>query len=300
MPFYIKNSFLKNIKAHIALFTVALIYGANYTVAKEVLDPGHIKPIGFIALRITTGMVLFGFIATFFIKEKIKKEDWKLVALCALFGVVINQLCFFWGLKMTTAIHSALLLTVTPIIVLIASAILLREAITSRKTIGILIGMAGAAFLILSGKSIGFHSEQITGDLFILINSVSYGLYLVLVKKLMKTYHPFTILSRMFAFGFLIVLPLGWSDLQAVEWSSFSENIWLAVGYVLLLTTFLNYLLNATALKTVSATVAGIYIYLQPIVATLISIGFAKDVMSADKLISAVLIFTGVYLVSQK
>lgn len=298
--FFIKIIFLKNIKAHIALFAVALIYGANYTIAKEVLDPGHIKPIGFITLRITTGMVLFGLITTFFIKEKIKKEDWKLVILCALFGAVINQLCFFIGLEKTTAIHGALLLTVTPIIVLIASAILLREAITFRKTIGILIGMAGAAFLILSGKSISFHSEQIKGDLFVFINSVSYGLYLVLVRKLMKTYHPFTILSRMFAIGFLVVLPLGWSDLQEVEWSSFSGKIWLAVGYVLFFTTFLTYLLNATALKTVPATVAGIYIYLQPIIATLISVSFAKDVMSADKLISAILIFTGVYLVSKK
>lgn len=288
------------LKAHLALLCVAFIYGANYTIAKEVLDPGHVKPVGFIVLRAGSGMLLFGILSLFFIKEKVQKSDWGLIFLCALFGIVINQVSFFMGLEKTTAIHASLILTITPIIVLIASAILLREAITKTKVLGILIGLSGAAYLIASGKNIDFSSDQIFGDLLVLLNSTSYGLYLVLVRKLMKRYNPITILSRLFFFGFLILLPLGWNDLQIAEWSSFSGNIWLAIIYVLIFTTCFAYLLNAYALKRVTATVAGIYIYLQPIIAAGIAIAFAKDVMTPEKLISAVLIFTGVYLVSKK
>ena len=291
---------MKNIKAHLALFTVALIYGANYTIAKEVLDPGYVKPIGFITLRAGAGFVLFTLISVFFIKEKIKKSDWKLVFLCALFGVFINQVSFFVGLKMTTAIHASLIMTITPIIVLITAAVLLKESITKTKILGILIGMSGAAYLILSGGSIDFQSKQITGDLLVLLNSSSYGMYIVLVRKLMADYHPFTILSRVFMLGFLMVLPFGWGDLQAIEWSNFSTGIWAAIAYVLIFTTFFAYLLNAFALKRLTATVASVYIYLQPIIAATIAISFAKDVLTTEKLISATLIFTGVYLVSKK
>jgi len=291
---------LKNIKAHLALFSVALIYGANYTIAKEVLDPGHVKPIGFIALRVIAAFLLFSIVNLFSVKEKIEKSDWKLIFLCAVTGVFVNQISFFTGLKMTTAIHGALILTITPIIVLLAAALLLNESITKTKILGILIGMTGAAYLILAGSSINFKTEQITGDLLILVNAVFYGFYLVLVRKLMTKYHPFTILSRVFFLGLLMVLPFGWSELQEVEWNNFSTEIWAAVAYVMFFTSFVAYLLNAFALQRVTASIAGIYIYLQPIIASAISIYFAKDVMTPDKLISAALIFTGVYLVSKK
>ncbi len=291
---------MKNIKPHLALFAVALIYGANYTIAKEVLDPGHVQPIGFIGLRAGAGMILFWMVQYFAKSEKIKKEDWKLLVLCAFLGVFTNQILFFIGLKWTSAIHASLIITGIPIAVMISAALILREKITRLKILGIIIGIIGATYLITSGKSLNFESSQILGDLCVLGNTISYGLYLVLVRRLMLTYHPFTVLRWVFTFGFLMVIPFAIPDLIQVNWSSLSGNIWAAIGYVLIFTTFLTYLLNAYALKRTTATVVGMYVYLQPIIATTIAIGFAKDVLTTPKVIAAILIFTGVWLVNKK
>ena len=291
---------MKKISAHLALFSVALIYGANYTIAKEVLDPGYVKPIGFILLRSIAGVFLFNFMRVVFINEKVEKQDWKLIALCAFLGVFANQIPFFLGLKLTTAINASLLLTITPIVVLVAGAFILKEKITWTKALGILIGLTGAAYLILYGESVSFSKDQLIGDLLVFLNSVSYGLYLVFVRKLMAKYDPITILSRMYIFGFFMVLPFGYHEVSIIKWSEFSSDIWLSISYVLVFTTFLAYLLNAFALKRVSATIVSIYIYLQPILASAIAISLGKDYLTVDKVIAATLIFTGVFLVSKK
>lgn len=291
---------MKKISAHLALLSVALIYGANYTIAKEVLDPGYVKPIGFILLRSVAGVILFNLVRFAFVNEKVEKQDWKLIALCAFLGVFANQVPFFLGLKLTTAINASLLLTITPIIVLIAGAIILKEKITWSKALGILVGLTGAAYLILYAEAVSFSQDQLIGDLLVFLNSVSYGLYLVFVRKLMAKYSPITVLSRMYIFGFFMVLPFGYSEVAAVQWSELPTGIWLAVSYVLVFTTFLAYLLNAFALKRVSATIVSIYIYLQPILASAIAISYGKDYLTVDKVIAAALIFTGVFLVSKK
>ncbi len=286
------------INAHIALFLVALIYGANYTIAKEVLDNEYIKPIGFILLRVVTGLVLFVIIHTIYVREKVERKDIIRLILCGLFGVAINQTFFFSGLKLTTPINASLIMTSTPILVLIASSIMIGERITLRKILGIIAGCTGAVLLILNGEKINFEKDQILGDLMIFINATSYGIYLVIVKSLMKKYNPITVVKWVFIFGTLFVFPFGVNDLTQVDWSSFKLSIWLAVFYVLFCTTFLAYLFNAYALKTVNPSVVSIYIYLQPLLATMIALIFAKDQLTGIKIISGMLIFTGVYLVS--
>jgi drug/metabolite transporter (DMT)-like permease len=288
------------IKAHIALFLVALIYGANYTIAKDVLDNEHIKPIGFILMRVITGLILFTIIHTFYVKEKVEKKDFFRLLLCGLFGVAINQTFFFSGLKLTTPINASLIMTTTPILVLIASSIMIGEKITIRKILGIIAGGSGAVLLILNGEKINFGKEQILGDLMIFINATSYGIYLVIVKSLMKKYNPITIVKWVFIFGSFFVFPFGASELTEVQWATFDFSIWSAIVYVLFFTTFLAYLFNAYALKTVNPSVVSIYIYLQPLLATTVALIFAKDNLAAIKVISGLLIFAGVYLVSSK
>ena len=286
------------IKAHIALFSVALIYGANYTIAKDVLDNGYIKPIGFILMRVLTGLILFTLLHAIYVKEKVDRKDFIRLILCGLFGVAINQTFFFSGLKLTTPINASLIMTTTPILVLIASSIMIGEKITFRKILGILAGGTGAVLLILNGERINFAKSQILGDMMIFINATSYGIYLVIVKSLMKKYNPFTVVKWVFLFGTIFVLPFGFGELTEVKWETFDTHIWLAVAYVLLFTTFLAYLFNAYALKTVNPSVVSIYIYLQPLLATMIALIFAKDNLGGIKIISGVLIFIGVYLVS--
>ncbi|MFT5763069.1 MAG: drug/metabolite transporter (DMT)-like permease [Saprospiraceae bacterium] len=286
------------VKAHIALFLVALIYGANYTISKVVLDDGYIKPLGFVLMRGICGLVFFTLVHRLFIKEQIKKKDIGKLILCGIFGVAINQMFFFMGLKLSTPINASLIMTTTPIIVLIVSAIYIKERITFRKLLGVLIGASGAIILILYGEQVAFSKDRALGDFLIFVNATSYGIYLVLVKSLMKDYNPITVVKWVFTFGIIFVFPFGINQLTAVEWSTFSTHIWIAVAYVLICTTILAYLFNTYALKTVQAATVGIYIYLQPLLATLIAVIFESDQLVFLKVISGMLIFIGVYLVS--
>ncbi len=287
-------------KAHLALLAVAFIYGANYTIAKNVLDQNFLQPNGFILLRVMSGFVLFHMIHFLVIKEKVERKDIGLLALCGLFGIAINQLFFFKGLGATSPIHASLIMVVTPIIVLFISSVYLKERISVKKILGIAIGMLGAMFLILNGDKSNDTMSSILGDVYILINASSYALYLVLVRNLMKKYHPFTVMKWIFSFGLIVVIPFGTSDLVNVNWASFPKEIWVAILYVLLCTTFLAYLLNAYALSIVSPTTASAYIYLQPLIASFIAILWYNDQLSLVKVVCGIMIFLGVYLISKK
>ena len=287
-----------SLKAHLALFTVALIYGANFTIAKIVLDDGYLHPVGFISLRIFAGALLFYIFHRLFIKERINRKDLPLLLVCALCGVVLNQLFFFIGLKETTPINASLIMTTTPILILIISAMLIGERVNSLKILGILAGAVGAILIISAGKTISFESAQTFGDFLVFINACVYGLYLVLVKKLMQKYHPITVIKWVFAIGCVIVLPFGTPYLLETNWDSFPTTVVFAVFYVLLFTTFFTYLLNALALQHVSASIVGIYIYLQPLIASTIALVLGNDELTSLKIFAAILIFLGVFLVS--
>lgn len=285
-------------KAHLALFIVALIYGANYTIAKIVMDGEHIQPLAFILLRVMAGIILFWTFHTMTARERIRRADMGKIVLCSVFGVAINQMFFFSGLKWTTPINASLIMTTTPILVLVVSALLIGERITKQKVLGIGLGAAGAILLIAHGEKLAFGGKRLLGDLLIFINAFAYGIYLVLVKTLMDRYHPITVITWVFTFGLFFVFPFGISDFLQIQWHTFDTSIWLAVCFVLFFTTFCAYLLNAFALKLVNASLVSVYIYLQPLLASLIALLSGKDSLNSIKVLSAVLIFAGVYLVS--
>ncbi len=285
-------------KAHLAMLTVALLYGANYTIAKIVLDDNYIQPIGFILLRILVAGSLLFILHSLFVREKVDKEDFKQLILCGVFGSGINMVFFFMGLKATTPINASLMMTMTPILVLLISAFLIKERITSKKMLGIALGGVGSVILIIYGKKFAYTSA--IGDVYVLINALSYGVYIVLVKKLMLKYHPMTVIMWVLFFGFFIVLPFGGQELIAADYASFPPKVWAAIGYVTIGATFLTYTLNATALRTVNPSVVSIYIYLQPLIAAVISLFLGKEILTTEKIIAAVLIFIGVWLVSRK
>lgn len=287
-------------KAHLALFAVALIYGANFSIAKLVLNGGYMAPQGFILLRVLSGVAAFFLASRFFIRQQVARKDMPLLALCGLFGVAINQMCFFAGLKLTSPIHAALIMTTTPILVLAVSWALVRERVTWRRLGGIFTGMAGAVLLISGGRRIGFEGDGLWGDLLVLANAISYAIYLVLVKKLMARYHPLTVVYWVFLFALVGVLPFGAGELAAVGWTTFTPVIWWSVIYVLLFVTILTYWFNAYALTVVSPSVVSIYIYLQPLLAAGISLLWENESMNWNKAVSGILIFAGVYLVGRR
>jgi len=288
----------KTFLAHLALIAAQLLYGGNYTIAKEVM-PDYIQPLGFVLLRCLTAVTLFWLVG-FFIKERIDKKDLPLLALCGLFGIAINQLMFFKGLNYTVPINAAVIMTSTPILVLIIAAIILKERITAMKTGGIILGLIGTLLILVVGKKLSFSSTTFIGDLMVWINASSYGIYLVIVSPLMRKYHPITIIKWIFLFGLIMVAPFGYQELRLVEFSLMPSEILWAVAYVLIGLSFFAYLFNIVALKYVSPSVVSTYIYLQPILAAGFAIAWGKDSLDWIKVVSAVLICTGVYLVSKK
>jgi len=169
-------------KAYIAAFLVALIYGLNYTIAKDVM-PTYIKPFGFIVLRVLGATILFWILSFFVVKQKIERTDFIRLFFAALFGVCLNMLAFFKGLSMTSPINASVIMVTSPIIVLVLSAFILKERITLIKVLGVLIGLIGAVILIIYGQSIIPGDKPFYGNMLILLNATSYGLYLIIVKK---------------------------------------------------------------------------------------------------------------------
>ena len=278
----------KIVLAHIALIFANLIYAINFTLAKDVM-PEYIMPSGFILLRVSSAVFLFSIVYFLFIREKIKKKDLVRLAVCGLFGVAVNQLFFFEGLNLTSPINASIIMTTNPIIVLVISFIFLKDKITGYKLFGVLLGIFGAWNLILNSNNMSFSSGSGLGDIFVLINATSYGLYLVLVKPLMSKYNPITILFIVFSFGLIFVFPFGYNELSLVDWTEIPNNIWFEIGFVVLFTTFFAYLLNAFALKNVSPNTVSIYIYLQPVLASFFAIYWGADELKEDKIIAALL-----------
>jgi len=281
-----------------ALLFVTLIYGANYTIAKYVV-PAYLLPLAFVVCRVGVSSVLFWGIATFGPREKVNRQDHWLLFRCALFGTALNQFLFFKGLSLTTPIHASLIMTMTPIAVIVVAAWMGREKLTLRKVAGTLTGLIGVVLLLTKGD-VSLQAGTFTGDLFILMNGTVYAIYLVLVKPLMRRYHHFTVLKWIFLYGALIMIPVGLPDLLQAEWASFPERTWLSLGYVVIATTFLVYLLNVWALRYVDSSVVGIFIYLQPVFATIVALSLGEDTLDLQTVLYALIIMTGVYLVSKK
>jgi drug/metabolite transporter (DMT)-like permease len=288
----------KALQAHLALLLVNLIYGANYSIAKQVM-PVFVQPFAFVLMRVGGALVLFWIVSALFIKEKVERKDFPRLALLAVFGVACNQLLFLQGLSITTPINASIIMISNPIVVLIIASVVLKERISVNKIAGIVFGIAGALLMLTFNKNFSFGSDTITGDIMILINSISWACYVVLVKPLMSKYNTFTIVKWVFLFGFFYVLPFGFSQFKEVDWTNMPTGIWYDVIFVVVGTTFLAYVLNTYALRALSPSVVSIYIYLQPFLATLFAIYYYhNDTLDARKILAAVLIIIGVFLVS--
>lgn len=286
-----------NLLPHFAILGANIIYGLNYSIAKDVM-PAFIKPFGFIFCRVLGALFLFALVSLFY-KEKIEKKDFALLAICGFFGVAANQLMFFYGLNQTNPINAGIIMTSNPIMVLLAAAFILQTRITYTRIAGLILGISGALLILLFNKGFSFGSETWLGDLFILLNAMTYAIYLVLVKPLMSKYRPITVIKWVFLFGFLFVIPFGYHQFLEINWSEFTFDIWLKFSFVIIGATFLAYLLNVYGLKNLSPSTVSSYIYLQPLIAALFAVWVGKDSFTWIKLIAALLIFTGVYLVSK-
>lgn len=291
----------ERLKGHLALLGANLFYGAGFTVAKTVM-PAFIQPRGFILIRVAVVTLLFWlswFLGPSF-RTSIETKDWRILAACGLFGVATNQLFFFLGLNLTSPIHASLMMLSTPILVSVLAMYMFGDKLSTLKLIGLILGVSGAMILIMIGGHEKKASNALLGDIFVLLNATSYAIYLVMVKPLMAKYRPIIVIRWVFLIGLLVVFPFGIQQFMEIQWHTFGMNEVLAVAFIVICVTFFTYLWNIYALRVLSPSTAGAYIYLQPVFAALIAVFFYDEHLTPVKILASVLIFAGVYLVSKK
>lgn len=290
-----------NIKAHLALLATQLFFAINFSAIKYLIHGGFAKPfaINIIRMAITTALLwlLYAFSRE---KQKVDRADWARLVICAVTGIVVNQLLFIKGLSYTHSIHAALLMLTTPIIIVFVAAWLLKEKVTNNKLIGLLLGVAGAAALILSKEISGVAPNPVLGDMLVIINAISYAFYFILAKPLMQRYTPVMVIRMVFTIGLIMAVPFCWADFRDIEWSNFTQREYLALLSVVVPGTFFTYLFTAYGLKKLGPFIAGSYIYAQPVFAAIIAWLVLSEQLTIVKIIAGLLIALGLYISNRR
>ncbi len=285
-------------KAHIAVLLTNLFFAANYSLVK-MISPSLVKPFALNLLRVGLSLVLFWSVWLLGRSSaRIRKKDWGRFIWCGLTGVAINQMLFIKGLTLTSTIHASLLSLVTPLLVTLFALWVLKERFTIYKALGLSLGIGGSVFLILQKEASHEATNYLLGDVLIVINAISYAVYFILVKPLMQHYSPLQVIRWVFTIGFFMILPFGWQQTAEINWTSFQWQHYAALFGVVVTGTFLAYYFNAYGIQHIGAGNAGSYIYTQPVFAVLIATLILGETLTWQKLVSACLIFAGVYLVS--
>jgi drug/metabolite transporter (DMT)-like permease len=287
--------------AHLALLLANLFFAINLSAVKHLTGLELVKPFGLNVVRVGVSMILLWIL--YLLKPvdiRIQKEDRNRLLLCALTGIAINQLLFLKGLSLTYSIHAALLMLITPILIVFIAAWILKEKLGILKVTGLALGISGALVLILAKDNTGDGSSVIWGDILIIINAVSYTIYFIIVKPLMLKYEPIVILRWIFTFGFIMVLPFGWVEFTGIPWERYSAIDITSMALIVFTGTFLAYLFNIYGIKVLGASTAGSYIYTQPVFAALIAMIFLREELGFYKIVAAALIFAGVYLANKQ
>ena len=290
------------LKGHSSMLGANVMWGLMSPVAKFVMVGGAVTPLVVTDLRITGAMVLF-WIASFFQKpERVAPKDLLKLLGASLLAIVFNQGCFIFGVGLTSPVDASIITTSMPLLAMVLAAIYLKEPITGKKVLGIAVGATGALLLILGShqvseaKAAGNH--YIWGDLLVLLAQFSYALYFVLFKNFVNKYSLITIMKWMFTYAFICALPFSYNDLLHTEWKSLQNTEIGALVFIVVGSTFISYVLIVIGQKNLRPTVAGMYNYVQPLVASIVAVCWGMDTFNFVKIISVALIFGGVYLVT--
>tara|TARA_B100000780_G_scaffold278005_1_gene250184 strand:+ start:110 stop:1015 length:906 start_codon:yes stop_codon:yes gene_type:complete len=286
--------------ALISAFIATTIYGLNHTIAKVIM-PDYIGAFGLVQLRLIGAGFIFFIVSFLAPKQKIDTADYLRLFFAALLGMCINMLMFLKGLELSTPINSSVMITLTPVMVLVLSYIFLKEKIGILKLGGIMIGFAGALILIFYGKKLSANAPNaMLGNIMFLINASAFAGYLVLSKPLTQKYNTLVLMKWMFFIGIILALPVTFNEFRSVEWTSLPFTAVWRMSFVVVGTTFLTYLLNMYALKSLPASTIGAFIYLQPPIAIIYAIITGNDTLDLVKIIAMVLVFSGVYFATTK
>jgi drug/metabolite transporter (DMT)-like permease len=283
--------------AHLSLLAANIIYGLNYSIAKAVM-PDHIKPFALVSLRSISAAALFWITSLFMPREPVNRKDLLFLFGCSFFGVVINQTLFLVGLDMTTPVNSSIILSTNPIFAFVFAALILKERITFLKGTGLAIGLSGVLLLILQNGVPDLGSSTFLGDLFSMVNTISWAFYTVVIKRMLEKYHPVTVMKWTFLFGMVTNIPVGYHQWSTMDWSSIPLTAWLQIGFVIIGATYFGYLFITFGLRRLSPTIVSTYTYTQPIIAAYLATLMGQDHIDLVMVVSALLIFAGVFVVS--
>jgi len=240
----------KRTLAHQALLFTNLFFAINLTAVKHLTNLNLAKPFGINVVRVGVSVLLLWLLYLLKpVKIKIEKEDRRRLLLCAVTGIAINQLLFLKGLSLTHSIHAALLMLITPILIVFIAAWLLKERLGMYKITGLALGISGAMVLILAKDNSGNGDNIFIGDILIIINAISYTFYFILVKPLMLKYDPIVIIRWIFTFGLIMILPFGWFEFIQIPWGDYTAIDFTSMALIVFTGTFLAYLFNIYGIK---------------------------------------------------
>ena len=283
-----------------AALGATLIYALNHTIAKDVM-PTYIQGFGFIGIRLIGATIAFWLIGLLMPKQHIDKADRSAFLRAAFFGMAINMLAFFKGLEYSTPINSTVIITTTPIMVFLFSVVLLKENIRPKRAIGVLIGFLGALSLVLFSQQDPANAPNISlGNFLFIANASTYGLYMIYVKPLSEKYNTIHLLKWLFLIGLLMTMPFTLPELLEVDFQQMPHSVWWRIGFVVLGTTFMTYLLMVYAIRHLRATSLSVFTYLQPIIGIVYAALVGADFMTPVKWIAMSLVLLGVFLVTKQ
>lgn len=286
-------------KGHAALLAANIIWGLNAPIGKEAL--AVVSATAVTAYRMLGACLAFWILSLFLPHEHVVRRDKVLLLFAALFGIVFNQGMFIYGLSLTSPVDASIITSMPPIITMILSAIFLREPITWKKVIGTVLGVSGALILIFGNSSShgGVSSGNALGDLLCLLAQVSFCIYLTLFKNLISRYSPVTVSKWLFLYASICFLPVSYNEILAVDYLSLPFSIYWRLAFVVFGATFLSYLFMTTGQHLLRPTIISMYNYAQPVVATIVSVALGLSVFSFSIGVAVLLIFSGVYFVTQ-
>jgi drug/metabolite transporter (DMT)-like permease len=289
----------KNFKGHAALLIAYIIFGLNTPVTKAILTHGETSAMALTFYRFAGAAALFWTASLFTVKEHVPIRDIILLSLASLFAIFINQMSFIIGLSMTSPIDASVITTLVPIMTMIFAAFFLKEPITWKKVTGVLVGASGALLLILNRNMTLNSTSSVKGDLLCMLSCLAFAVYLAAFKKLVVRYSAVTSMKWMFLSATACSFPFCRHDILSADWRSLPVEIYLNIIYVVVMATFVSYLLIPVGQKLLRPTVVSMYNYLQPLVSSFVAVILGMDTFGWIKSIAALLIFLGVYIVTQ-
>lgn len=290
-----------SIGGHLACFTAYAIFGVNIIVCKD-LTSGHlISPITIFTLRSLGAGMMFWILSMFLPSEKVEKKDYLKILAAAFLGYFVTQLTFLVAIPDVTPMHCSIISSMSPIYTMFIAAVALKEPLTWKKAGGVALSLCGILFLIFnnaSGSS-GVAESRLSGIFMMFLNSLSFSLYLGIFKPVISKYSVVTFMKWIFLFSALMSLPLSFREVVSLEWTRIpSVQMW-ELGFLIVFATFVSYFLIPFGQKRIRPTLVSMYSYIQPIIATVISIILAMDILTWQKLMAAFMVFAGVFIVSR-